>query len=360
MLDYLIDLQLAAKKAQAEKLDADSRFRQRKLAYYHDKLAMEELLASVAKAATTDDAEHKAYDEAAKAQPPEEEIHARHILLPTEDEAKAALARVKDGEDFAKVANELSKDTGGDGGDLGWFTKDRMVPEFADAAFKLKPGEISDPVKTQFGWHIIQVEDDAHQDLPALRSGQGSGGALRRPEGAERRDRRAARRGEDRVLRRRRQADRCRTRRRRRAPRPRLRLRTRRLRALPTSRRTERRCDPERGRLARSRFLNLDDGTLPWPRPPRSRRSPRKNTPTLPAIEGVRFATIAAGVRYAGRTDVMMALFDAPAQVAGVFTKLKCPSAPVDWCRDKLKGGHARARRRQLRQRQRLHRPSAA
>jgi glutamate N-acetyltransferase/amino-acid N-acetyltransferase len=68
-----------------------------------------------------------------------------------------------------------------------------------------------------------------------------------------------------------------------------------------------------------------------------------KSYPDLPVIEGVRFASVAAGVRYAGRTDVTMALFDAPAAVAGVFTQSKCPSAPVDWCREKLKGGLARA-----------------
>ncbi len=165
VLDYLIDLKLAAKKAQAEKLDQSPEFA-RKLAYYRDKLSMEELLTSVAKAATTDEAEHKAYDEAAKAEPPQEEIHARHILVPTEDEAKAALARIKGGEDFAKVATELSKDPSGDGGDLGWFTKDRMVPEFSEAAFKLKKGEVSDPVKTQFGWHIIKVEDTRTKTFP--------------------------------------------------------------------------------------------------------------------------------------------------------------------------------------------------
>ncbi len=68
-----------------------------------------------------------------------------------------------------------------------------------------------------------------------------------------------------------------------------------------------------------------------------------KKYPALPAIRGVRFATIAAGVRYAGRTDVMMALFDRPAAVSGVFTRSRCPSAPVDWCRAQLKGGKARA-----------------
>jgi peptidyl-prolyl cis-trans isomerase C len=165
VLDYLIDLKLAAKKAEADKLTSTPEF-DRKLAYYRDKLAMEELLSSVGKAATTEEAERKAYDEAAKAEPPQQEIHARHILLPTEDEAKKALARVKGGEDFAKVATELSKDPSGNGGDLGWFTKDRMVPEFSDAAFKLKEGEISEPVKTQFGWHIIKVEGVRTKTFP--------------------------------------------------------------------------------------------------------------------------------------------------------------------------------------------------
>jgi peptidyl-prolyl cis-trans isomerase C len=165
VVDYLIDLKLVAKKAMADKLDSGAEFA-RRLAYYHDKLAMEALLGKVAVAATTDEAEHKAYDEAAKAQPPAEEVHARHILLPTEEEAKAALARIKAGEDFAKVATELSKDPGGEGGDLGWFTRDRMVPEFADAAFKLQPGQVSDPVKSQFGWHIIKVEERRMKTFP--------------------------------------------------------------------------------------------------------------------------------------------------------------------------------------------------
>jgi len=165
VLDYLIDLRLVAKQALADKLDGTADFA-RRLAYYRDKLAMEGLLTNVAKSATTEEAERKAYDEAAKAQPPEPEVHARHILLPTEEEAKAALARIKAGEDFAKVATELSKDPAGDGGDLGWFTKDLMVPEFADAAFKLEPGQVSDPVKSQFGWHIIKVEGKRMKTFP--------------------------------------------------------------------------------------------------------------------------------------------------------------------------------------------------
>jgi peptidyl-prolyl cis-trans isomerase C len=166
-LDYLIDMRLVAKKAAADKMDSGAVFA-RRMSYYHDKLAMEALLTDVAAKSATDEAEHKAYDEAAKANPPAPEVHARHILLPTEDEAKAALARVKKGEDFAKVATELSKDPGGEGGDLGWFTKEKMVPEFADAAFKMEPGQISDPVKSQFGWHIIKVEEKRMKSFPTF------------------------------------------------------------------------------------------------------------------------------------------------------------------------------------------------
>ena len=165
VVDYLIDLKLASQQADKEKLGDTPEFA-RQMAYQHDKLLMESLLSVIAKAALTPEAEKKVYDDAAKAQPPETEIHARHILVPTEAEAKAALARVKAGEDFAKVADEVSKDPGSQGGDLGWFTKDKMVPEFAAAAFKLEPGQISDPVKSEFGWHVIKVEGKRQKSFP--------------------------------------------------------------------------------------------------------------------------------------------------------------------------------------------------
>lgn len=156
VLDYLIDGTLVAQKALQEKLDQGPDFA-KQLAYYHSKILMEELLSKVARDAVTPDNLHKVYDQAAKAQKPEQEIHARHILVATLPEAEAVEKRLKAGEDFAKIAKELSKDSGSDGGDLGWFTREKMVPDFADAAFKLKVGEISAPVKTEFGWHIIQV-----------------------------------------------------------------------------------------------------------------------------------------------------------------------------------------------------------
>ncbi len=167
VLDFLIDEQLVVQQAQADKLAETPDFA-KKLAYLRDKALMETLLGNVAKTAATDAAIKATYDEAAKAQKPETEYHAHHILVPTEEEAKKALARVKGGEDFSKVAGEVSKDPGSKGGDLGWFTKDRMVPEFGEAASKMKPGELSEPVKTQFGWHIIKLDETRPKTFPPL------------------------------------------------------------------------------------------------------------------------------------------------------------------------------------------------
>src|SRR5829696_7345586 len=97
------------------------------------------------------------------------EVHARHILVETEDEAKASAAELKKGGDFAELAKKKSKDPGAaDGGDLGFFTKDQMVPEFSAVAFTLEPGKISDPVKSQFGWHIIKVEEKRSRQAPGF------------------------------------------------------------------------------------------------------------------------------------------------------------------------------------------------
>jgi peptidyl-prolyl cis-trans isomerase C len=167
ILDYLIDAKLVAQKAEADKMGEGPEFA-KKVAYYRDKVLMEDLLGKVAKDAASDTAIQKTYDDVAKQQKPEEEVRARHILVESEADAQAALKRVKSGEDFAKVANEMSKDPGSKGGELGWFTKERMVPEFAEAAFKMQPGQISDPVKSQFGWHIIQLEERRQKQFPPL------------------------------------------------------------------------------------------------------------------------------------------------------------------------------------------------
>jgi peptidyl-prolyl cis-trans isomerase C len=127
------------------------------------------MLQSLAKTSVSDEEMHKVYDDAMASMKGEEEVHARHILVETEDEAKTIIDQLKGGADFATLAKEKSKDPGGqDGGDLGYFTKAQMVPEFAEVAFKMYPGQISNPVKTQFGWHVIKMEDKRQKQAPAF------------------------------------------------------------------------------------------------------------------------------------------------------------------------------------------------
>jgi len=167
ILSYLTDIIIVAKSPETRKAVGTVEF-QRKLSFMQNKLMMETMLQSVGKGAVTDQAMKKVYEDAVKQMSSDQEVRARHILVPTEDEAKAVLAEVKKGTDFAELARQKSKDPGAaaEGGDLGYFGKEQMVPEFAEVAFKLDKGQVSDPVKTQFGWHIIKVEDKRTKPVP--------------------------------------------------------------------------------------------------------------------------------------------------------------------------------------------------
>jgi peptidyl-prolyl cis-trans isomerase C len=167
LVAYMVDLKLGAKAAAAARVGEGAEFA-RKMAYFRDKLLLDEYLEREVKKAVTPDAARKLYDETVKTMTPEPEVRARHILVEQEDEAKKAHARLKAGESFETLAGELSKDPGskGEGGDLGFFAKDRMVAPFAEAAFKLEPGQVSEPVKTQFGWHVIKVEEKRVKPIP--------------------------------------------------------------------------------------------------------------------------------------------------------------------------------------------------
>jgi peptidyl-prolyl cis-trans isomerase C len=168
LINYLIDVIVLSQAADKQKL-GDKPDVKRRLTFDHNRLLMEALLQDAGKSSLSEEAERKVYDEAVKQVKNEEEVHARHILVPTEDEAKAILAQLKGGADFAALAKEKSKDPGAaEGGDLGYFTKEQMVPEFAEVAFKLGNGQLSDPVKTQFGWHIIKVEDKRIRPTPTF------------------------------------------------------------------------------------------------------------------------------------------------------------------------------------------------
>ena len=179
LVSYLSDMILLAQAAEERRLQDDPDFK-RHAAFARNKVLMEALLQNEGKKSLTDQALRAVYDDAVKQMGGEEEVHARHILFrvanpadekaskEAEDKVKAVIERLKKGEDFAKLANELTEDPSGrkDGGDLGYFTKDQMVPEFSAVAFKLDKGNISDPIKTQFGWHVLKVEDKRKRQPP--------------------------------------------------------------------------------------------------------------------------------------------------------------------------------------------------
>jgi peptidyl-prolyl cis-trans isomerase C len=178
LLNYVIQVVLLAQAAEARKLQDTDDFRQR-LAFTRSKLLMIQMLQANAKEAASDEALRRVYDEQVRPLGGTEEVRARHILFAAdpkdekslaaaEAKARATLERIKAGEDFAALATELTDDPAGkkDGGDLGYFTKQQMVPEFANVAFQMFKGQVSNPVRTQFGYHIIKLEDRRTRPLP--------------------------------------------------------------------------------------------------------------------------------------------------------------------------------------------------
>jgi len=161
LLDQLIDLKLAAAEGRKGKVQDQPEFK-RQLASIEERLVQQAWVQQEVEKRITPEALQQRYLKKVGEMPAEDEVKARHILVATEDEAKAILAEIQKGGDFEKLAREKSTDkaSGAQGGDLGWFRKSEMVKEFADAAFALNKGETTTtPVKTQFGYHIIRADD---------------------------------------------------------------------------------------------------------------------------------------------------------------------------------------------------------
>jgi peptidyl-prolyl cis-trans isomerase C len=170
LLNRLIGFQLVSEKGRAEGLADDAEVK-KLVKQFEDEAIRQVYFSNYVKKAVTDDAIKAVYDADLAAHPPQPEIRAAHILVKTEDEAKALIDQIAKGADFAQLAKEKSIDTqsGKDGGELGWFSKDTMVKEFSDAAFSMQRGDVSKtPVKSQFGWHIIKIEDSRMQIPPTL------------------------------------------------------------------------------------------------------------------------------------------------------------------------------------------------
>jgi peptidyl-prolyl cis-trans isomerase C len=175
LLDQVITNELILDQAKKQKLENDPKVKEAFVEAQNNILRR----AWVAKKIETDITEPQVkakYDELLKTAQPEEQVHARHILVDSEDAAKAVLADLKAGTSFEDEAKAKSKDPSAktNGGDLGYITKGETVAEFSDAAFKLKPGEITQtPVKTQFGWHIIKVDDRRMAPPPTFDEAKG-------------------------------------------------------------------------------------------------------------------------------------------------------------------------------------------
>jgi peptidyl-prolyl cis-trans isomerase C len=166
----MIDSKLVVQEGKKSKVTEDPAFKKR-MAFVEDQVLQDFWIQREVARQVTAEKLQKRYEERLKQMPSEEEVHARHILVSTEDEAKALIAEIKKGAAFDKLAKEKSTDkaSGAEGGDLGWFKKSDMVKEFADAAFNLKKDELTEtPVKTQFGYHVIKVEDRRKAPPPAF------------------------------------------------------------------------------------------------------------------------------------------------------------------------------------------------
>ncbi len=158
LLDQLIDGHALVIQAEKTGLDKDPAVA-REVKAAEDRALQSALLSKEVGPQVTDEAVKARFEKDQASKPPEEEVRASHILVANEADAKKIIAELDAGADFATLAKQNSTDPGGkNGGDLGFFRKDEMVPEFSAAAFALKPGEITQtPVHTQFGWHVIKL-----------------------------------------------------------------------------------------------------------------------------------------------------------------------------------------------------------
>jgi len=169
LLNSVIDRKLTAAEGRKKGLQDNAEVK-KQLKRIEEQLVQRAFLGKYIEKRVTDEKINEAYKKLVAEFKSEEEVHARHILLETEEQAKEVIAELNDGKDFAETAKSKSKGpSGANGGDLGFFAAGTMVPPFAKAAFALGEGEVTkEPVQTQFGWHVIKVEAKRMTSAPAL------------------------------------------------------------------------------------------------------------------------------------------------------------------------------------------------
>lgn len=168
VLQELINTKILVKLARRDGLDEEPEFK-RQINSAAEQILRQIFLERLSEAAVNDEAIQKYYDENIGSAEGDVEVRARHILLETEEDALAVVEEIENGGDFEQLARDRSTGPSAPaGGDLGYFTRDAMVAPFAEAAFSMAAGEVSAPVQTQFGWHVIKVEDRRETAPPAL------------------------------------------------------------------------------------------------------------------------------------------------------------------------------------------------
>lgn len=168
LLDNLINTQVVAQAAKEAKIQDSAEYK-KMMKSLENQILMQLYLKQQAQKMQTKAKLMEMYEQYKRNNPPQEEMSAAHILLKTEKEARDVIKQLEKGADFADLANKLSENKGLEGGDLGYFTRELMVPEFSEAAFRMKEGEISKtPVKTQFGWHVIKAGPRRLTEVPSF------------------------------------------------------------------------------------------------------------------------------------------------------------------------------------------------
>jgi peptidyl-prolyl cis-trans isomerase C len=173
LLTNLVNTRVVAEEARRQGVAKDAEVK-RRIAQIEERMLEQEYLIRRVDKDLTDKKVRESYDAMVKDTQPEEEVRARHILVASEQAANDVVARLNKGEDFAAIAKQVSTDGSAQaGGDLGYFTRDRMVKPFSDAAFAMRPGSYTTkPVRTQFGFHVIKLEDKRAKAPPSFEEAQ--------------------------------------------------------------------------------------------------------------------------------------------------------------------------------------------
>ena len=169
LLTVLIDMKVMATAAKDAGMDQTDIFK-RRLSYLEERALRRAFFSERIAAGVTDEAVQAAYDAYIADFQAQDEVHARHILVATKEDADAIKAELATGKPFEVLAVEKSTDPSAaqNGGDLGFFQRGQMVKPFEDAAFALEPGQVSEPIESQFGWHVIRLEEKRQSAPPAI------------------------------------------------------------------------------------------------------------------------------------------------------------------------------------------------